>query len=88
MVLGGIYIGLLIYLQQGSKSVRNTWHYSLKWNCFQVLEKDVDKLVELSAPWAAYHLIQGTKYFKIERQGIDINEVVAGLEQKLKEELQ
>ena len=53
-----------------------------------MVSKDVDKLVELSAPWAAYHLVQGIKYFKIERQGIDINEVVAGLEKKLQEELQ
>ena len=53
----------------------------------QVLAKDVDKLVELSAPWAAYHFIwsRRIKYLKI-KQGIDTNKVIADLEKKLEEE--
>jgi len=52
----------------------------------EVLTKDVDKLVELTKPFAMYHLIQGTKYFKV-NQSMDINKVVAELEKKLEEEM-
>lgn len=52
----------------------------------EMLANDVDKLVEISNHFVTYHLIQGTKYLKINR-GMDINKVVIELEKKAEEEM-